>query len=70
MLCYKGGMSVVGKKTSSSAWNILMLSARRHVQDKDTRENSSMGQGVRSQGKKVLQGLHLRNALKVQLIAT
>jgi hypothetical protein len=58
------------RKLVPSAWNILMLSARRHVQDKDTQENSSMGQGVRSQGKKVLQGLHLRNALKVQLIAT
>jgi hypothetical protein len=42
-----------------------MLGARRHVQDKDTRENSSMGQGVRSQRKKVLQGLRLRNDLKV-----
>ena len=29
-----------------------------------------MGQGVRSQRKKVLQGLHLRNSLKVQLGAT
>jgi hypothetical protein len=52
-----------------SAWNIVMLSARTHVQGKGTRENSSMDQGVRSQGKKVLQGLHLRNALKIQLIA-
>jgi hypothetical protein len=51
------------KKLVPSAWNIFMFSARRHVQDKDTRENSSMGQGVKSQGKKVLQGLHLRNAL-------
>jgi hypothetical protein len=41
-----------------------MLGARRHVQDKDTWENSFMGQGVKSQRKKVLQGLHLRNALK------
>jgi hypothetical protein len=40
------------RKIVRDAWNILMLSARRHVQDKDTRENSSMGQGVRSQRKK------------------
>jgi hypothetical protein len=53
------------RKIVRDAWNILMLSARRHVQDKDTRENSSMGQGVRSQRKKVLRGLHLRNSLKV-----
>jgi hypothetical protein len=51
------------RKLVPSAWNILMLAARRHVWDKDTQENSSMGQGVRSQGKKVLQGLYLRNAL-------
>jgi hypothetical protein len=59
-----------GSKLVPSTWNILMLSARGHVQDKDTRENSSIGQGVKSQGKKMLQGLHLRNTLKVQLIAT
>jgi hypothetical protein len=58
------------RKIVRDAWNILMLSARRHVQDKDTRENSSMGQGVRSQRKKVLRGLHLRNSLKVQLGAS
>ena len=58
------------RKIVRDRWNILMLSARRHVQDKDTRENSSMGQGVRSQKKKVLRGLHLRNSLKVQLGAT
>jgi hypothetical protein len=51
-------------KIVPSAWNILILSARRHVQDKDTQENSSMGQGVRSQGKKVLQVLILRNAFE------
>jgi hypothetical protein len=50
-------------KLVPSAWKRLMLSTRRHVKDKDTRENSSMGQGVRSQGKKVLRGLHLRNSL-------
>jgi hypothetical protein len=54
------------RKLFPGTWNILMLSARKHVWDKDTRKNSSMGKGVRMQGKKVLQGLHLRNALKVQ----
>jgi hypothetical protein len=39
-------------KLVPSAWNILMLRERRHVKDKDTQENSSMGQGVISQGKK------------------
>jgi hypothetical protein len=58
------------RKIVRDAWNILMLNERRHVQDKDTRENSSMGQGVRSQRKKVLRGFHLRNSLKVQLGAT
>jgi hypothetical protein len=58
------------RKLVRDAWNILMLNERRHVQDKDTRENSSMGQCVRSQRKKVLRGLHLRNSLKVQLGAT
>jgi hypothetical protein len=48
MLGYKGGMSVASKLVPS-ARNTLMLIARRHVQEKDTRENSSMGQGVRSQ---------------------
>jgi hypothetical protein len=32
-----------------STRNTLILIAVRHVQGKDTRENSSMGQGVRSQ---------------------
>jgi hypothetical protein len=36
-------------KLVPSTWNILMLNARRHVQDKDIQENSFMGQGVRSQ---------------------
>jgi hypothetical protein len=40
------------RKMVTSCMNIFMLSARRHVQDKDTWENSSMGQCVRSQGKK------------------
>jgi hypothetical protein len=58
------------RKLVPRAWNILILSVRRHVQDNDTRKNSSMGQGVRSKGKKVLQVLHLRNALKIQLLET
>jgi hypothetical protein len=33
-------------------------------------KNSSMGQGVRPQRKTMLQGLHIRNALKVQLRVT
>jgi hypothetical protein len=48
MLRYKGGTSVTSILVPS-ARNTLMLIARRHVQEKDTRENSSMGQGVRSQ---------------------
>jgi hypothetical protein len=48
MLRYKGGTSVASILVPS-ARNTLMLIARRHVQEKDTRENSSMGQGVRSQ---------------------
>ena len=47
MLRYKGGKS--GERILvPSARNALMLIARRHVQEKDTQENSSMGQGVRS----------------------
>jgi hypothetical protein len=49
------------RKLVPRTWNILILSARRHVHDKETKENSSRGQGVRSQGKRVLQGLHLRS---------
>jgi hypothetical protein len=40
-------------KLVPSTWNIPMLRERRHVQDKDTQENFSMGQGVRSQGKQI-----------------
>jgi hypothetical protein len=51
MLCYKGGTSVTSILVPS-ARNTLMLKERRHVQEKDTRENSSMGQGVKMQRKK------------------
>jgi hypothetical protein len=37
MLRYKGGTSVARKHTSSRQRNTLMLRARRHVQEKDTR---------------------------------
>jgi hypothetical protein len=40
------------RKLVLRTWNILMLSERRHVQDKDTRDKSSMGQGVKSQQQK------------------
>jgi hypothetical protein len=36
MLCHKGGTSVAKRKLALSAWNTLILMARRHVQDKDT----------------------------------
>ena len=39
-------MSVTGKKTSCKQWNIPMLNARNHVQDKDTRGYVSFGYGV------------------------
>jgi hypothetical protein len=60
----------MGNKTSSKNMEHTDAQERRHVLDKKTWGNSSMVQSVRSQGKKVLQGLHLRNALKVQLIET
>jgi hypothetical protein len=47
MLRYKGGTSV-SSILVPSARNTLMLKARRHVQEKDTWENSSMGQGVKT----------------------
>jgi hypothetical protein len=50
MLCYKGGTSVTNILVPS-ARNILILEARRHVQGKDTQENSSTGQGVKTQRK-------------------
>ena len=48
MLHYKGEMSVPRILVPSTR-NKLMLRARKHVQEKDTRENSSMGQGVKTQ---------------------
>jgi hypothetical protein len=48
MLRYKGGTSAASILVPS-AMSILMIRARRHVQGKDTRENSSMGQGVKTQ---------------------
>jgi hypothetical protein len=53
-----------------SAKKIVMLRERRHVKENDTRGNSSMGQGVKSQRQKVLQGLHIRHASKFQLRET
>jgi hypothetical protein len=47
MLPYKGGMSVIDILVSS-ARNTLMLRERRHMQEKDTQEKSSMGQGVKT----------------------
>jgi hypothetical protein len=46
MLRYKGETSVT-KILVPSARNTLMLKARGHMQKKDTREKSSMGQGVK-----------------------
>jgi hypothetical protein len=48
MLRYKGGMSVVDMLVPS-ARNTLMPKARGHMQEKDTWEKSSMGQGVKMQ---------------------
>jgi hypothetical protein len=48
MLRYKGGTSVTSILVPT-ARNTLMLKTRRHVQEKDTRENSSMGQCVKTQ---------------------
>jgi hypothetical protein len=48
MLRYKGGTSVTDILVPS-ARNTLMLRARRHMQEKDTQEKSSMGQGVKTQ---------------------
>jgi hypothetical protein len=52
-------------KLVPSSWNILMFSARRHVQDKDTQEKFLHGSRCQIAREKMLQGLHLRNALKV-----
>jgi len=48
MLRYKGGTSVADIRVPS-ARNTLMLIARGHMQEKDTREKTSMGQGVKMQ---------------------
>jgi hypothetical protein len=48
MLRYKGRISVVRILVPSTR-NTLMLIERKHVQGKDTWENSSMGQGVKTQ---------------------
>jgi hypothetical protein len=48
MLHYKGGMSVTYMLVPSER-NTFMLRARGHMQEKDTREKSSMGQGVKTQ---------------------
>ena len=42
----------LSRKLVPSAWNIMVLSARRNGKDKDTREKFSMGQGVRLERKK------------------
>jgi hypothetical protein len=44
MLHYKGGEKLV-----PSTRNTLMLRARGHMQEKDTQEKYSMGQGVKKQ---------------------
>jgi hypothetical protein len=48
MLRYKGGSSVADILVPS-ARNTLMLRARGHMQEKDTWEKFSMGQGVKTQ---------------------
>ena len=57
------------RKIVRDTWNMLMLSVRRHVQDKDTRDHFSMGQGVRAQGKKATR-LAPRECSKGSLIET
>jgi hypothetical protein len=52
MLRYKARMSI-SSILVPSARNTLMLIERRHVQEKNTQENSSMGEGVRSQRQNV-----------------
>jgi hypothetical protein len=49
-LNYKGGTSVASILVPS-ARNTLMLRERRHVRGKDTRENSSIDQGVKTKRK-------------------
>jgi hypothetical protein len=48
ILRYKGGMSVADILVPS-ARNTLILRERGHMQEKDTQEKSSMGQGVKTQ---------------------
>jgi hypothetical protein len=48
MLHYKGGSSVIDVLVPSVR-NTLMFRARGHMQEKDTQEKSSMGQGVKTQ---------------------
>ena len=50
IICYKGGMNVIDILVPS-ARNTLILRARRNMQEKDTRENPSRGQGVKTQRK-------------------
>jgi hypothetical protein len=50
MLHYKGGTNVADILVPGTR-NILVLRARRHMQEKDTQEKSSMGQGVKMQRK-------------------
>jgi hypothetical protein len=63
MLHYKGGTSVTRKHTSSKRKEHTNAESKETCAGKKTLgENSSMGQGVRSQKKEVLQGLHIRHA--------
>jgi hypothetical protein len=48
MLRYKGGMSVADILVTSTR-NTFILRARGHMHENDTREKSSMGQGVKTQ---------------------
>ena len=48
MIRYKGGTDVIDILVPS-ARNTLMLRERGHMQEKDTQEKSSMGQGVKTQ---------------------
>jgi hypothetical protein len=43
ILCYKGGSSIANILVPSE-WNIGILRAKGHTQEKDTQEKSSMGQ--------------------------
>jgi hypothetical protein len=48
MIHYKGGTCFIDILVPSTR-NTLILKARGHMQEKDTREKSSMGQGVKTQ---------------------